>query len=98
MDDRENGDEFVPGCNINDPGALEAWYGPFGFFEHYRKVVLAQCREVERAKATMAKQKYTVDMIDDHARLNPIYLSFLTKHLFGRQRRENNVLASYHGS
>jgi hypothetical protein len=82
------GDDDVPVCETTDPGQLEAWYGPYGFFEHYRKIVLANCREIVRATAALQGQKITVDRTDDLGRLHANYLSFLTEHLKGRQLRE----------
>lgn len=84
----------IPGCNFDDPAALEAWFGNYGWFEHYRKVVLSNCREMERAKAVAAGIKRTVDQIDDLARNHPNYLHLLTESLPGRILREKNVLES----
>lgn len=85
----------MPECDFGDPAQLEAWYGNFGFFEHYRKVVVANCREIERAKAAIDGAKLTVDRVDDLARVSGVYFNFLTIHLNGRILREQNVLASY---
>lgn len=84
----------LPVCDTRDPADLEAWYGPFGFAEHWRKVVLANCREAERGVATANGEKITEARLDDKARLHPNYLAFLTTHLIGRRLREENVLAS----
>ena len=84
----------LPGCNTDDPASLEAHFGNFGFFEHFRKVVLSSCKEIERAKAVEQKEKKTVDQLDDLARTSDTYVSFLTANLQGRILREANVLAS----
>lgn len=85
----------VPVCDFADPGSLEAWYGNFGFFGHWREVVLANCYEIERAKAILAKEPGTEAQLKNLALTNPIYCNFLTVHLNGRRVREKNVLASY---
>jgi hypothetical protein len=93
----ENGDRLgtkLPDLNFDDPGQLEAMFGNFGFSDHWRKVVLANCREIERAKAIAVEQKVTESRLDDLARLHPNYISFLTEHLDGRRLREQNVLDS----
>lgn len=84
-------DVKVPVCDVSDPGSLEAWYGNFGFFDHWRKVVLANCREIERAKAVTENTKVTEARLDDLARTSDTYVSFLTIHLGGREMRENMV-------
>lgn len=84
----------LPGCDMTNPADLEAWYGNYGFVEHFRKVVLATCREIVRAKATLANEKMTVDRADDLARTSDTYVEFLTTHLKGRRLREQNVLDS----
>lgn len=92
-----NGGEVVgdvPAVDFNDPGSLEAFYGNFGFFEHYRKIVLASCREAERAKALAEGTKLTVDRTDDLARVSDTYVGFITEHLEGRRLREQNVVLS----
>lgn len=78
------------------PEILSALYGNFGFCEHWRKVTLASCREIERAKAATAETKVSESRLDDLARLHPNYLAFLTKHLEGRilfERMANETLA-----
>lgn len=81
----------------NDPGSLEAWFGPFGHAEHFRKVVLASAREVERAKAVAAETKVTEARLDDLARVSDLYVTYLIDTLRGRELREQNVLASANG-
>jgi len=81
----------IPICDTTDPGDLEAWYGPFGFVDHFRKVVLSSCREVERAKAG---DKISEAKLDTLAHVNDRYVDFLIESLNGRRLREKNVLAS----
>ena len=83
--------DTLPACNTNDPADLEAWFGNFGFSDHFRKVVLASCKEVERAKAVERNEKITVDRLDDLARTSDAYVSFLVENLNGRRLREQNV-------
>jgi hypothetical protein len=84
----------VPDFDFNDPAQLEALYGNFGFSDHWRKCILANCREIERAKALNANEKITEARLDDLARLHPSYVDFLIEHLAGRALRERNVLDS----
>jgi hypothetical protein len=84
----------VPTVDMNDPGHLEAWYGNFAFFDHYRKIVLASCRETERAKALTKGEKITETRLDDLARVSDTYVEFIALHLGGRALREQNVLLS----
>jgi hypothetical protein len=96
----ENGDRLgdrMPQCDMNDPADLESWYGPFGYADHWRKVVLANAREIVRATNTMSGDKISEARIDDRARTSDAYLNFLTTHLDGRRKREQNVLASMAG-
>jgi len=85
----------LPECDLNNPADVEAWYGNYSFFDHYRKCVLADCKEIERAKAVLSGEKMTVDRLDDLARKSDIYLTFLAKHLAGRRAREVNVRESF---
>jgi hypothetical protein len=84
----------LPDCDNTDPASLEAWYGNFGFAESWRKVVLANCREIVRASAALGNQKISEARIDDLARTHSTYLDFLAEHLDGRRAREKNVLDS----
>lgn len=84
----------VPDCDFNDPASLESWYGNFGWFEHYRKVVLSNCEELVRAKAAVSNEKITETRITSLARQHPNYLGFLEEHLHGRILRERNVIES----
>lgn len=84
----------LPAFDTTDPAQLEAWFGNFGHAEHFRKVVLANCREIERAKATAAEQKVSEARLDDLARTSSTYVQFLIDGLHGRTLRERNVLDS----
>jgi hypothetical protein len=85
----------LPELNLGDPAQLEAFYGNFAFFDHYRKSVLAQCRELVRAK--FVGEKITEARLDDLARLHPNYLDFLGEHFVGRHEREKNIRESLGG-
>lgn len=81
----------LPACDTNDPAQLESWFGPFGFADHYRKVVLANCREIIRATMTIKGGKVTESRLDDLAHTHPNYLQFLTDALDGRRIRETMI-------
>jgi hypothetical protein len=83
--------DWMPACDTTNPAELEAFYGPWGYAEHWRKVCLANCRELVRAGAVLGNQKVTESRIDDLARTHGIYLQFLTDHLHGRRIREEEV-------
>ena len=82
----------VPTCGETHE-ELAAFYSGFAFCEMYRKVVLAQCKEVLRAGASLTNQKLTETRLDDLARIHPAYLAYLTTHLQGRIRWEQAFLA-----
>lgn len=84
----------VPECDLNDPAQVEAWFGNFSWFEHYRKCVLSNCEELVRAKAALDDMKITETRITSLARQHPNYLAFLENGLQGRIVREQNVLDS----
>lgn len=75
------------------PEALAAWYSGFSFAEHYRKVVLAGCKEALRAQAALDGEKLTEARLDDLARIHPSYLGYLAFHLDGRTQWEAEVIA-----
>ncbi len=77
----------VPGIDTTDPASLEAFFGGFGFFDYWRKVVLSNCREIERAEAASSSTKVSESRLDDLAHTHPNYLSFLTEGLEGRRIR-----------
>ena len=78
----------------SDAASLEAWFGLFSHAEHFRKVVLASCREAERAKAAERGEKVSEARLDDLARTSDVYVQYLIDTLDGRKLREENVLAS----
>ena len=56
-----------------------------------RKIVLSNCREIERAKAVAAGTKRTEAQLDDMSRLHPNYVDFIMAGLQGRTIRERNA-------
>lgn len=84
----------IPVCDTSDPASLEAWFGNFGYADHFRKIVLASCREIARARAT---EKLTESKVDDIAHTSDVYVDFLIQCLNGRRLREQNVLDSTQG-
>jgi hypothetical protein len=88
----------VPDVDFNDPASLEAFYGNYSFFEHYRKAVLASCCEVVRGKNAADGQKISEARIEQLARISPAYLDFLATHYEGRSLREANVRQSMVGA
>lgn len=82
---------LAPDRESDDPAVLAAWYSGWAFAEVYRKVVLAQCREIVRAQYVLRKERITEARLDDLARTHPIYLSYLEKHLRGRILWEEEV-------
>ncbi len=83
----------IPACDVSDPAQLESFFGPFGHWEHWRKVVLANCYEIERAKNPKASESRLKEL----ARVNGNYIGFLRDGLFGRMARERNVRSSLQG-
>ena len=61
----------------NDPASLEAWFGNYGHSEAFRKVVLASCREQERARAVVRGEKLSEARLDDLARTSDAYVDYL---------------------
>lgn len=78
----------------NDPASLEAWFGPFGHAEHFRKTVLATARENERAKAVIRQEKLSEARLDDLARTSDLYVQWLIDTLNARRSREVNAFES----
>ena len=81
----------IPICDTSDPACLEAWYGPFGWAEHLRKIVLSNCAEMIRAAAAVEGAKISETRINDLAHTHELYLDFLLQSLTGRTLREQNV-------
>lgn len=75
----------------DDPAMLAALYSGFAMYEVWRKIVLATCRELIRASATLSSQKITEARLDDLSRMHPSYLLFLETHLRGRVAWEREV-------
>lgn len=85
----------IPKCDTTDPADVEAWFGNYGYADHYRKVVLSSCREIIRASAAIAGTKLSEAKIDDAARLHDSYLVFLRDCLDGRRIREEMVREAF---
>lgn len=81
----------IPDRETNSYEELCAWYSGFSFCEHYRKVVQANCQEIVRARHV--GEKITEARIEALARLEPAYLNYLEKHLYGRKLWEKAFLA-----
>lgn len=84
----------LPALDLTDPAQLEAFYGNYAFFDHYRKSILSQCHELLRAKYVDAGEKVTETRLENEARVHPLYLDFLAEHFNGRHQRERNILES----
>ena len=80
--------------DATDAGSLEAFFGNFGHAEHFRKVILADCREAIRAKYAASGEKITEARLEDLSRTHDRYIDWLVYTLRGRQLREQNVLSS----
>jgi len=78
--------------NSEDPAVLAAWYGPFGWADHLRKVTLANCSEMIRAQYALADLKLSEARLDALSRVHPAYLKFLAVHLEGRILWEREVI------
>ena len=81
----------IPTCDTSDPASLEAWYGPFGWADHLRKLVLSNCAEMIRAAAAVEGAKLSEARVGDLAHTHELYLDFLLQSLHGRTLREQNV-------
>ena len=74
----------VPERTGNDYATLAAWYGPFGMFDHARRICLANCREWLRAQFAAEGKKVSEKKLDDLAHRHEEYVQFLHDHLLGR--------------
>jgi hypothetical protein len=74
-----------------DPALLAALYSGFAMYEVWRKIVLAACKEMIRASASLTNQKITESRLDDLSRVHACYLQFLETHLRGRIQWEREV-------
>jgi hypothetical protein len=83
----------IPEPDGEDHATLAAWFSGFSYSEHYRKVVLSQCKETLRAGAALTNQKVTETRLEDLARVHPLYLDYLARHLQGRIKWEASFLA-----
>ena len=77
LPDMESGDDYP---------RLAAWFAGFSLFENYRKVILSQCRELERAKRALTGEKTTEARLDDLAHIHPAYLGYLAEGLRGKEK------------
>ena len=84
---------MIPDLESDDPAVLAALYSGFSIAEHWRKVVLANCREMIRASMVAAGEKVTESRLDDLARVHGAYLDLLTRLLVGRVSWEKEVIA-----
>lgn len=75
----------------DDPAMLAALYSGFAMYEVWRKVVLAECRELCRSSAALEGKKVTEARLDDLAHTHRAYLEYLEKHLRGRVNWEREV-------
>ena len=85
---------LAPDRESDDYAVLAAWYSGFAYAEHYRKVVQPQCRELVRGTYATKGEKITEARLDDLARLHPIYLDYLARHLAGRTKWEAEYRAA----
>lgn len=93
--------ERVPKIDFDSVVSLESWFGSFGFFDYYRKVVLENCKEIVRATAAMDKQRMSEKRIDALAHTHGIYLDFLAEGLRGRiayKNEMNKVMSGGYGA
>lgn len=70
----------VPDFDLGDEAVREALYGSFGHYDDWRAVVLANCAEIVRATA----KGLTVERVKDMAKTHPLYLDFITTHIYGK--------------
>lgn len=90
----ESGDRIgdkLPAIDTTNPAEVEAWFGNYGLWEHWRKVVLSNCQEIVRASAAVGGAKLTEARIDALAHTHGLYLDFLADGLRGRRMREQMV-------
>ncbi len=78
----------------DDPAVLAAFYSGYAMYDVYRRVVLATCKELIRARASFAGHKITEARIDDLAHQHPAFLGFMEVHLKGRVKWERCVQES----
>lgn len=84
---------MIPDLESDDPAILAALYSGFSVAEHWRKVVLANCREMIRASMVAAGEKVTETRLEDLSRVHPAHLDFMARLLKGRIAWEREVIA-----
>lgn len=85
----------LPVCDVTDPAQLAAWYGPFGWADHLRKIMLDSCAEMVRAEA---QNKLTESRIDQLAHTHLLYKEWIVANLEGRIAYQREVLKGGFGS
>lgn len=58
---------------------LRARYGPFGTFDHLRKIELARLKALVRVQALRDKRRISNDQADDEAHASPDYVEFIAE-------------------
>ena len=87
----DNGTRAWPPAPDAAPEILAAWHGSFGFTDWFRKVILSDCKLVERAKAESTGEKMTEAKLDDLAHTSDDYVAYLTAALEGRIAYERMI-------
>lgn len=75
---------------VERTAVLRAKYGPFGVWEHLRKIELARLKALRRAQYQDQRVRASNDRIDDEAHQHPDYVEFVALAL--RERAEWNKL------
>lgn len=73
-------DDSVPDFDLDDEAVRDALYGNFGHYDDWRVVILANCAEIVRATT----KGLNADRVKDMARTHPLYLQFITTHIYGK--------------
>lgn len=71
----------LPDFDLEDEAVRDALYGAFGHYDDWRSVVLDNCKEIVRATT---KEKLTEERVKNLARTHPLYLDFITTHVYGK--------------
>lgn len=88
----------LPECDTTDPAQLCAFFGNYGYGDHLRKIVLANCAELIRAQAGVSGEKISEARIDQLSRIHPNYVEWIVKNLEGRVLYERDALKRGLGS
>lgn len=88
----------LPECNMTDPAQLFAFYGAFGYGDHLRKILLANCAEIVRAHYALDGERISEARIEQLARVHPNYVEWIVKNLKGRVLYEAEVMKRGIGS